>query len=298
MTATLLDTPTPPPIATHPELVAQARESLAISGSDIFALGHYPGNPIYPGVLIAERLCRLAQAVAAQVLGPSASVIAIKRIQYLNAVLPGDVLDLHASLKKSADGQLEISATASVGDRTMTRATLCCAATPRPVASIPTSQAGHTGAQALTHRQLAGLLPHRYPFLLLDTVEDHEPGQWLRGRKVVNRASPLFLDGLPPHYPQGLVIESVGQAGIALFFKSQASGAPLDIVLGSVSDTALLMDVPYDVALTIDVRIDRLLPNGVIFSGQARIGDQVVTRVGSLIAMVDPRHQPTTGLES
>jgi 3-hydroxymyristoyl/3-hydroxydecanoyl-(acyl carrier protein) dehydratase len=277
-----------------PPLV-QARASLAVSGNDIFALGHYPDNPIYPGVLIAEQLCQLAM-LGARALGPSASVRAIKRIQYLDAVLPGDVVELTATAKKRVGDELEVTATAQVGDRVKTRATLVCVAHGRVAVQVPASQLSLPGERALPQRSIAAILPHRYPFLLLDTVEDHVPGQWLRGRKVVTRASPLFLEGLPAHYPQGLVIESIGQAGIALFFLSRESATPVDIVLGSVADTDLLCDVPFNAALTIDVRIDRLLPNGVVFSGQACVGEQVVTRVGSLIAMIDPRHQPPTGL--
>lgn len=280
--------------ATAPDATAGSgmQDRFLVSGTDIFALGRYPGNPIYPGVLIAERLCRLAEKLLLSEFGEIMSVNTIKRIQYLDAVLPGDCVELSASVRRSTDAGVEVSATARVGDKHKARATLLCVAGGRTTASTGTPQPPGPVAnagRAMSHRQIAGVLPHRYPFLLLDTIEDYEPGVSIRARKVVNRASPLFLEQTPPRYPQSLVIESIGQAGIALFFLSRDASEPRDIVLGSVSDTAFPHNVPFDVALTIEARIDRMLPNGIVFSGAARVGDQVVTRVGSLVAMIDPR---------
>ncbi len=36
-------------------------------------------------------------------------------------------------------------------------------------------------------QQLEALLPHRYPFALVDRILDYEPGQWAIGRKCVTR---------------------------------------------------------------------------------------------------------------
>ena len=42
-------------------------------------------------------------------------------------------------------------------------------------------------ANALNSEQIAALLPHRYPFALVDRILDYEPGQWAIGRKCVSR---------------------------------------------------------------------------------------------------------------
>lgn len=272
-----------PPVADR-----EASAQLLVSGSDIFALGHYPGNPIYPGVLILDRLCTLAETLAGREFGEAALVASVKRIQYLDAVLPGDVVELSASVKQSSPGTLEIATSARVGDKTKTRATLIC--NPGERRAVPAAaHAPVAGEKALSHRQLAQILPHRYPFLLLDAVEDYASGQWIRARKVINQASPLFMGQAPASYPQGLVIESFGQAGIALFFLSRESQAPVDIVLGSITDCSVGAGIPFGSVLTVEARIERMLSNGVVFSGEARIGDQLVTRIGSLVAMIDPR---------
>ena len=39
-------------------------------------------------------------------------------------------------------------------------------------------------ANALNSEQIAALLPHRYPFALVDRILDYEPGQWAIGASV------------------------------------------------------------------------------------------------------------------
>jgi 3-hydroxymyristoyl/3-hydroxydecanoyl-(acyl carrier protein) dehydratase len=265
---------------------------ILVSGSDPFALGHYPGNPIYPGVLTAEHLCRLAQRLCSQVAGHAMHVVGIQRMQYLDAIVPGDVVELRVSVQGADADARDVKASAWVGGKAKARATLRCSATapPPPAGWVP--QALAVEDTGLEHRALGRVLPHRYPFLLVDRVCSHAPGRHIVGTRVVSAGLPALL-GLPTEpYPQALVVESLGQIGIALFFLSRGDSPPVDIVLGSMSDVDFCRPVPLDAVLTLHARIERLLPNGVILSGQALCGDAVVTRVGSLVAMVDPRHAP------
>ena len=281
------------PYLRHSQIVVNGNEAhdvLLVSGSDIFALGHYQNNPIYPGVLTAERLCELAAALATEHFGADAHVSSIKRIQYLDAILPGDVVKLAASIKRTDVDKIEITTSATVGDKPKTRATMICVcgSLERANESLST-EAQVLGTNRIEHRQLAKILPHRYPFLLVDRIEEYQTQEWVRATKIVNRASPLFLERMPATYPQGLMIESIGQAGIALFFLSREPDKPVDIVLGSITDAVFEKAIPFGTAVTLEARIERLLPNGVVFSGTARIGEQITTRIGGLIAMIDPR---------
>ena len=47
-------------------------------------------------------------------------------------------------------------------------------------------------ANALNSEEIAALLPHRYPFALVDRILDYEPGQWAIGRKCVSRNEEFF----------------------------------------------------------------------------------------------------------
>ena len=67
----------------------------------------------------------------------------------------------------------------------------------------------------LNIEQIQALLPHRYPFLLVDRITDCTPGQGARGIKCVTANEPFF-QGHFPHYkvmPGVLIIEALAQVG-------------------------------------------------------------------------------------
>jgi len=66
------------------------------------------------------------------------------------------------------------------------------------------------------------LLPHRYPFLLVDRIEEFEPENWLTALKNVSLNEPFFQGHFPeyPVMPGVLIIEALAQAGGLLILKS------------------------------------------------------------------------------
>ena len=63
--------------------------------------------------------------------------------------------------------------------------------------------------------QIAEILPHRYPFALVDKIVDGEPGQWARGVKCVTVNEPFFQGHFPQKHvmPGVLLIEALAQVG-------------------------------------------------------------------------------------
>ena len=74
---------------------------MKVTGLEDFFIGHFPGHPVMPGVLIVEAL---AQAGAVCVLskepyrGRIAYFGAMDKVRFKRKVVPGDVLDLHVEL--------------------------------------------------------------------------------------------------------------------------------------------------------------------------------------------------------
>ncbi len=66
------------------------------------------------------------------------------------------------------------------------------------------------------------ILPHRYPFLLVDRVTQIDKGAFMEGYKNVSISEPVFQGHFPDHpiYPGVMIIEGMAQAGGILAFKS------------------------------------------------------------------------------
>jgi len=72
-------------------------------------------------------------------------------------------------------------------------------------------------------KKITSLLPHRYPFLLVDRVVEVEPGQRLLGYKNVTINEPFFQGHFPekPVMPGVLIIEALAQATGLLAMESE-----------------------------------------------------------------------------
>ena len=79
----------------------------------------------------------------------------------------------------------------------------------------------------LTTKEIMEIIPHRHPFLLVDTIEEMEPGVRAVGRKCVTYNEPFFAGHFPqePIMPGVLQIEALAQVGaVAILSKPENKG--------------------------------------------------------------------------
>ena len=125
------------------------------------------------------------------------------------------------------------------------------------------------------------LLPHRYPFLLVDRVTEFEANKRILGIKNVSINEPFFQGHFPGHpvMPGVLVIEALAQAGGILTQLSHQSGAEGKLFYLVKIDNAKFtkMVVPGD-RLELDVTLRRIIRNMAMYTGIARVdGVQVAS---------------------
>mgnify|MGYP003642094454 CR=1 FL=1 len=90
----------------------------------------------------------------------------------------------------------------------------------------------------IEHTEILKLLPHRFPFLLIDAAEDYVPGTSITGIKAVTANEPFFPGHFPgnPVMPGVLMIESMAQTAAVLMYKSLDTSPDLATVFFMSAD--------------------------------------------------------------
>ena len=134
------------------------------------------------------------------------------------------------------------------------------------------------------------ILPHRYPFLLVDRV-DEIGEERIVARKLVSRNEPFFNGHFPGHpvMPGVLLFEALAQAGALLAAHVVAFSQETHVVYFMAIDNARFRKpvVPGDV-LTLDVVPLRKGKAIWKLKGEAKVGDVLVAEA-EMMASIQPR---------
>lgn len=91
--------------------------------------------------------------------------------------------------------------------------------------------------ETIGSNEIMNMLPHRYPFLMLDRVVEIIPGKYAKGIKNVTIAEPVFQGHFPkePIFPGALVIEALAQlCAIAYGYNEQNETSVQDLALSEL----------------------------------------------------------------
>jgi 3-hydroxyacyl-[acyl-carrier-protein] dehydratase len=133
------------------------------------------------------------------------------------------------------------------------------------------------------------LLPHRYPFLLVDRVLELEPNQRILAVKNVSINEPFFQGHFPGHpvMPGVLVLEALAQAG-GLLTQLSATGVDAGdeklFYLVKIDNARFSrMVVPGD-RLMLEVRLKRMIRNMAMYECSASVDGKQVASADILCA--------------
>jgi UDP-3-O-[3-hydroxymyristoyl] N-acetylglucosamine deacetylase/3-hydroxyacyl-[acyl-carrier-protein] dehydratase len=120
------------------------------------------------------------------------------------------------------------------------------------------------------------ILPHRYPFLLVDRVLEHEPGRRVLALKNVSCNEPFFQGHWPerPIMPGVLIVEALAQAGGIMIADVVDPGERAALIVAIDNVKIRRPVVPGD-QLCLEVTGLRIKSSLADVHGVARVGDQV-----------------------
>jgi 3-hydroxyacyl-[acyl-carrier-protein] dehydratase len=149
-----------------------------------------------------------------------------------------------------------------------------------------TSEQNEIGS--LNVHDIMALLPHRYPFLMIDRVEDIVLGESATGIKNVTINEPFFQGHFPEQavMPGVLLVEAMAQTAAALVMYTLGSEAHGKLVYFMTIDEARFRKpvVPGD---TVRIQVTRIQNRRSVwkFKGEALVGDTLVANA-SYSAMI------------
>ena len=117
----------------------------------------------------------------------------------------------------------------------------------------------------MTTKEIMDIIPHRQPFLLIDTIEELEPGVRAVAKKCVSYNEPYFAGHFPgePVMPGVLIVEALAQAGaVALLSQPEFKGKT--VYFGAIQSAKFKKKVvPGDVLILETEIVKRKGPVGV-----------------------------------
>jgi 3-hydroxyacyl-[acyl-carrier-protein] dehydratase len=136
--------------------------------------------------------------------------------------------------------------------------------------------------------EIRGLIPHRYPFLLVDRIEELEPGVRAVGTKNVTQNEPFFEGHFPdyPVMPGVLIIEAMAQVGAVGVMTGGEHKDKLALFAGIDGVRFRRQVVPGDV-LRMAVEIERLKGRVGRGKGWASVDDERVCEAELMFAFAE-----------
>jgi UDP-3-O-[3-hydroxymyristoyl] N-acetylglucosamine deacetylase/3-hydroxyacyl-[acyl-carrier-protein] dehydratase len=147
----------------------------------------------------------------------------------------------------------------------------------------------HTGEGGMDTAEIMKILPHRYPFLMVDRVLAFEGNTKAVGQKAVTVNEPFFPGHFPGHpvMPGVLQLEAMAQMGSLMMSRSTGEAGQIGYFMSADKVKFRKPVLPGD-TLIIEVELIKARGKIVRANGVCRVKGQIVSEAELLFGVVDP----------
>ncbi|MBF7048540.1 3-hydroxyacyl-ACP dehydratase FabZ [Campylobacter volucris] len=140
--------------------------------------------------------------------------------------------------------------------------------------------------------QIQKILPHRYPFLLVDKIVELKIKEVVKGYKNISISDHVFLGHFPDHpiYPGVLILEGMAQTGGVLAFESmedKVDPSSKVVYFTGIDKAKFRNPVKPGDRLDYEMRVVKNRGNMWIFEGKAFVDNQLVAEAELKAMIVD-----------
>ena len=142
--------------------------------------------------------------------------------------------------------------------------------------------------------EIQKILPHRYPFLLVDRITELTPKESIVAYKNISIAEPIFQGHFPDHpiYPGVMIIEGMAQAGGVLAFKSLDEASQEDaenkvVYFMSIDKAKFRIPVKPGDKLVYNISVNKNKGAIWMFDAKAYVDDKLVAQAELKAMIVD-----------
>lgn len=191
-----------------------------VTFNEEFFQGHFPGHPIMPGVLQVEAMQQVAEIAVKDRLDPEGKsdiyIKSLRRVKFRKPAMPGDRLMIKVEVKNISSEGAEIYAENRSNFGVTCQANMVLSARPRIFTNkMPSfNKYDKTNDIVMDVNKIMSIIPHRYPFLLVDYIVSIE-GSHVIAVKNTSVNEPIF-HGYSPDYavlPGAIQSEIIAQSG-------------------------------------------------------------------------------------
>ena len=149
---------------------------------------------------------------------------------------------------------------------------------------------GAEDSVAMDIEAIKALLPHRYPFLLLDRVGELVPGERIVALKNVSANEPFFQGHFPGYavMPGVLILEALAQAGAVMMLEEMDDSASKIPFFAGIDKAKFRRQVVPGDQLRLEVRVLRKRGASCKIAAKAYVGDELAAEA-EILAVVGER---------